>query len=160
MSSQMKTLLIIFLVLLSGCQGIFGGDAQNEISESGITEQEHLFWSIRVAAVEIPGEDGGEFRGWIAAGGHFEGEVHGARVLFLDEGRTLIEDVEVGDLTRQSERHWVNTTLPTRPTYVTARVDGWSVPSNIEFDQLCGVYLPPDGIQRVDCIYDPSNITD
>jgi hypothetical protein len=93
----------------------------------------------------------------VATEGDFNGIVYGVKIQFLNENRTVIEEIPVGNITRLGQTKWVNTTIPTIPVYVTAKMDGWNTP-NMEPVRVSGQKITTGGSELY-TITDPENFT-
>jgi len=164
--------LVAVLVVVSGCQGLFDGGVSDRsdartptLTDSPTTKtrpsyteaSENLRWGLTLLYDNITFRERAEATIGVATEGDFNGIVYGVKIQFLNENRTVIEEIPVGNITRLGQTKWVNTTIPTIPVYVTAKMDGWNTP-NMEPVRVSGQKITTGGSELY-TITDPENFT-
>jgi len=170
MKQPLLSLGVAMLLILAGCQGLTNGTSPTDSKTPGvetasetktqtvISEEDRLIWSLGLFRVDATPEPGGEFNSYVATEGHFRGQVSGVAVQFIAENGTVVSEVSVGNITAVGEKHWANTTVPMVPVYVVPKVEDWETP-NMEFDEIDGIYITADGEFRPYELQDPANFT-
>jgi hypothetical protein len=170
-----RVLLVVALLVLSGCQFLASDPTDGEASDStpnGVTseaiqtteglpvqtEVSYQTWTLDVVGVNVSAREGGEFAAYVFASGQFQGTAHGVKLQFLDTDRQVVEQHDLGNMTSPSTKKWVNTTVPTVPVYVIAKIDRWET-SDTELVASAGFQITADGEIRPYELTDPENFT-
>lgn len=156
---RIKLLLATILLLaVAGCSLPFDS-AQPDTSEQGpvVNEQDPpASWTLYVDISEPNPEPGEQVQARVATARQFRGTAYGVRIPFINENKSLINEIPVGNLTVLGQWHTVNTTAPEPPFYVTAKMDGWDTPG-MEPKVIKGDLYRSDGINTP---YEVTNISE
>ena len=79
---------VVGLLLVSGCQGL-GGSTPTPSTTQDQSAGTGAWWNLAIGCETVEPEPNGTFRGYVAGGGNFQGEIYGVSLLFLNEGPCL-----------------------------------------------------------------------
>jgi len=121
---RIVAVLLVGLVVLSGCQGIATDGTQTStesplVTPPGDGEVGPLPWSVAVVLTEID-LTGSNFSGFVSTQGYYHEGVNGVRVEFRDRDHAVLRAVMLGNITTGRTDSF-NVSLDTRPKYVLVR---------------------------------------